>query len=262
MRRLRVILCVVIAVGSAVPAPAHEDEQSIIPYRWSNPPKTLESINAEPLSGRASVPLGPEGSEEARASTADGQVLVILPAGTFAAHGSDTSVEVSIRPGDPATHGKAPKGLRYEGNAYTVAAVARPSGDHVEPVRRACGGAAPEPACATIDMRIPKRLAGEEPIDGTFRLFRRVRRDWREVSGNTHGDAGIVATLTSFGTYVVAARPEAAPGDPTALAIGIAAGIVIAGGAALALAGRRGRPRKRSKAAPRRSPTPSRARAR
>jgi hypothetical protein len=89
------------------------------PYRWVHPPPELARDNQAPEPGDATLPLT-AGSAPGSVTTGDGQASVIFEENTVAPATGESAVRVSIAPMDPAAVAAAPKGTRFDGNAYTI----------------------------------------------------------------------------------------------------------------------------------------------
>jgi hypothetical protein len=98
------------------------------PYRWVNPPPEFRGSNKPPSTGRATIRLGPGGSEVSASGTDDGQVSLVLDQGAIASSAGQQSVAVTIQPFDPAKLAPVPSGLIAAGNAYRLQARYQPSG--------------------------------------------------------------------------------------------------------------------------------------
>jgi hypothetical protein len=97
-------------------------------YRWVDPPSELAATNQKPTPGTFTVKLGNDGSKTAVFTTADAQVTVILPEGSFADAEGQRSVQVVVDPlAGAIAHPDDP--LRVVGNVYLVEATYQPSGD-------------------------------------------------------------------------------------------------------------------------------------
>ncbi len=107
--------------------PLYEGFGPTQPYRWVNPPGVFAPTNQKPASVSGAVPLGPKGSQVTGIQTSDAQVVLAMANGAIAAHGDDTSVEVSIVPLDAAKLGTLPGGLYANGNAYRITMTYEPS---------------------------------------------------------------------------------------------------------------------------------------
>jgi hypothetical protein len=153
------------------------------PYRWVNPPREFAAGNQPPAPLKGSITLGPP----AALNTSDGQVIVTVGAGGFAAHGADTTIDVAIDPLDPATLGPAPAPLRADGNAYRIALTYRPSGAAVGPLA----------AAGNIALQVP------EPAETI--LFSTDGHAWQRLDAHTAGQPTLEgATFTQPGFYLAA----------------------------------------------------------
>jgi len=92
------------------------------PYRWVHPPAALARNNQPPQPGTGVVVLTASGSAPAAIATGDEQAVLVVPRSAIAPRQGEPSVEIRIDPLDPATVAPAPNGLRYDGNAYRIAA--------------------------------------------------------------------------------------------------------------------------------------------
>jgi hypothetical protein len=102
-----------------------------VPYAWVSPPPALASTNKTPASGDFTVEMGTKGSRPNTLSTADAQVTLILPAGSFAASPGATTVEVKVEPLDPASVAPVSGPETSQGNLYRITATYLPSNNPV-----------------------------------------------------------------------------------------------------------------------------------
>lgn len=246
-----------VAVGLAGPGgptrPLLDVGPPMQPYQWMNPPPLYADGNVVPHAVTIPVRIGPRGSEAQSIATPEGQAALIVKEGTFAARAGETQVSIRIDPLDPATFGPPPRGLRYDGNAYTFTSTyARSKAD------------AALTKAATVVLRFP--------ILAT-KIFRRDAERWTDTGATPIGASlQIFGDTTQLGTFV-AVGPPLDPGEeeeeksfPTALVVSIAAGVVAAAAAVVARLrsrsrrrARRGSTRPRPRAGPpgpRRPPRP------
>jgi len=92
--------------------------------------------NQHPAAGTGAIALGPRESLPGDASTDDEQASISFPEGAVVRRGDETSVAVRIAPVDPATVSPAPRGLRFDGNAYRIVAVYAASGSQAALAKR------------------------------------------------------------------------------------------------------------------------------
>jgi len=92
------------------------------PYRWVSPSRDAAAGNQRPASGTAVVTLGALESMPGDASTEDEQAVISFAEGTFAKRSDESAVTVRLTPVDPLTVAPAPRGLRFDGNAYRIVA--------------------------------------------------------------------------------------------------------------------------------------------
>lgn len=180
-------------------------------YRWVNPPSDLAAGNQKPFGGKFPVELTKEGSTAAAFSTRDGQLTLVISAGSIPAAADQKSVQVTITPLDPATLGPAPKDLEFLGNAYRVEAAYQPSGD---PVTELQGGG---------DQRIilvyPAVAGGASHAARTI-LQSADGKSWEKLaSQDSAAQQQVQAKVSGLG-YFAAARPVES-GGLGASAIGI-----------------------------------------
>jgi hypothetical protein len=142
-----------------------------IPYRWVKPPAHLKATNVAPSSLRVASARG-------SVATADGQVVVTLPAGVTGA--------VAVTPLDPATLGGLGEGLAPDGNAYRIEVPPSSSG---------------EGSVVLTAPYAPRTL-----------LFSPDGRRWRAVEGaRVVGSEGYGGPLVRGGYYLVARAPQTPP---------------------------------------------------
>jgi hypothetical protein len=201
--------------GGLLPArPLYDGIAPPQPYRWVNPPPELASGNLAPESGSGEVPLTKKGSDAVSVATADRQASLVFAPNAVTPRAGEKKVRVLIDPLDPATLGRAPKGLEYDGNAYRFEASYARSG---EPI-----------ALAGPPLTVVLRYAL-----GATELFRREGNVWvtvKTLSGG--GPLEIAGDTTALGTFVAAGPPLTDSGgsrvwDVVAAAAGLV--VVIAG---------------------------------
>lgn len=205
------------------------------PYAWVNPPAEFAKDNRKPSDATQDVALDPGGTVAANASTADGQAIAGVDAGSAPPHFPDTTVRLHITPLDPGTLGPLPAGLRPEGNAYQVTLTYEPSGQ------------------AVTTLAKPGTIALTAAASATNLLFSADGKAWQNVQAQPFGGSnGLFAQLTGPGYFVTASHnpPRAAASKPgksggsgAAVVVGVVAAVAIVAGIAVALLATRGRRR-------------------
>src|SRR5579884_2539020 len=114
-----IVALYLVAVALAPPQPGarllYDGPVPLAPYRWVSPPPDLAAANQPPSSGTAAITLGAIESMPGDASTEDEQAAT-----------------VRLVPLDPRAIAPAPRGLKFDGNAYDITASYARSG---RPVR-------------------------------------------------------------------------------------------------------------------------------
>lgn len=194
-------------------------------YRWVKPPRALAWTNQPPAGAKTTVALGGKGSVAQTVLTDDGQAIVSVQEGSIAPRNGQRSVAIEFEPLDPTAIGPPPHGLRYDGNAYRIAATYQPSGAPAE-IRRACGTERPPRSCPTIVLRYAVHSTA---------IFRREGTGWTALKEVSPAPAAlqVFAVLPEFGTYVAAGERGAVVGGGGS-SLGSIIGIVVA---AVAVAG-------------------------
>jgi hypothetical protein len=100
----------------------------IPPYQWVRAPGAHADTNPPPASATGTLALGPAGSAAAEVSTADQQATVTFPRGAVPPQAGETAVRVTITPLDAGTLAPAPRGRRFDSNAYRIEAAYAGSG--------------------------------------------------------------------------------------------------------------------------------------
>ncbi len=130
-----------VAVVLARPQPGarllYDGPVPLAPYRWVSPPPDLAEGNQPPSSGTATITLGALESMPADASTDDEQAAITVAEGTIALRSGERAATVRLVPRDPRTVGPAPRGLKFDGNAYDIVASYARSGRPVRLVKPA-----------------------------------------------------------------------------------------------------------------------------
>lgn len=203
------------------------------PYHWVKPPPELSTGNRPPQGATGAVQLGPSGSQVSAISTGDGQANLLMEANAIAPSAGQRSVEVAIRPLDPASLGAPqPPDLVLAGNAYQVRFSYLPSG---RPVTALAGK-------ATISLIFPLLpIPVSSPFDYTV-LASTDGKGWtKQTSSVTPGSHQVASTLPEPG-YVIVAVPPAPPDqvapNRTPLIAGLAAAAAAVAVAAIVLARR------------------------
>jgi hypothetical protein len=204
------------------------------PYAWVNPPPEFAKDNRKPADAGQDVNLGPDGSVASNTTTADGQAIAGLDAGSAPAHSPDNAVRVQVTPVDPATLGPLPAGLRPEGNAYRITLTYQPSGQAVGPLAK--------PGTVALTAAAPAATL----------LFSVDGRTWQDANGRPFGDNnGLFAQLSAPGYFLATshnpARSAAGAGGGggsggVILAVGGAVVVVVGALAGVLVSRRRRRP--------------------
>ena len=208
---------VALVVNGPAVRPLFDSLGPAAPYRWVNPPAAFAATNQKPDSHTQSLPLGKGGSTAATISTGDGQASVIFRDAAFPPRSGETAVVIKIEPLDPATIGAVPRGLRYDGNAYSMTATYKKSGADATPS-----------SAATIVL--------EFPLVAT-KLLRRDDAVWTDLKATPVATSlQIFATSAKLGTFVAVGPPlngtiKKKSSFPAALVISLSAALaaVIAG---------------------------------
>ena len=112
--------------------PLYEGAGPPVAYQWVQAPPASAASNTVPKAQSTVTHLGPTGTPATGITSADSQLILNLPAGAIASHGSDTDMKSDIVPLDPATLGSTSTlGLAADGNAYRVDMTYEPSGSPV-----------------------------------------------------------------------------------------------------------------------------------
>lgn len=185
-------------------------------YRWVEPPPELAATNQKPTPGTFTAKLGNDGSKTAVFTTADAQVTVILPEGSFANAEGQRSVQVAVEPlagaiADPDDP------LRVVGNVYLVEATYQPSGD-----------AAKLANLATVVIVYPL-LANDHSSHSI--IWSRSRERWEALDTDdlpSIQQAG--ADIDELGYLSVAGQPASPTAGPGSSGVGSSATIAIVAG--------------------------------
>ncbi|HXN03453.1 MAG TPA: hypothetical protein VN895_01340 [Candidatus Acidoferrum sp.] len=94
------------------------------PYRWESPPPNLRAGNQPPLSGKATLQVANGQVSGGTVKTGDGQVVVFVTAGAYAAPQGSTGVTCTIVP--ESNPPSPPVGMDLRGNVYRIACTAQP----------------------------------------------------------------------------------------------------------------------------------------
>jgi hypothetical protein len=158
------------------------------PYRWVHPPAAVARGNQQPQDGTGIIALTPQGSAPAAIGTEDEQAVVVFPRGAITPLAGEPSVEVRLVPLDPAALGPAPKGLRFDGNAYRVTVAYTVS--H-------------KPAALALAVNIVLRYA-----TGANAILRRAGSTWASVTATTIPiDFQVYGPTRDLGVFVAAGPP-------------------------------------------------------
>lgn len=173
-------------------------------YQWVKPPAGQEKDNVKPEPATGRIGLDAKGVKNGTIATPDGQFVVTLHPGSIPAKAGQNSVKIDVTPLDPATIGKAPDGLSYDGNAYKVEAVYLPSNQPATPAATDCPADAQPKTCATVVMRYAFGATG---------MYVRTGRSWTAVEGAqpVPSSLQIFADSATLGTFVPAGPFSHAP---------------------------------------------------
>ncbi len=179
-----VALYVVAVVVTRVPVrPLYDGSGPPRPYNWVKPPSGFKNTKPKPFS--QSVDIGARGTVAANLATSDGQAVLIAPEGSFAKHGSDTSVRFRFVPLDPATIKPPPVKPKPQGNAYRITGTYEPSRADAVPVHN-----------VTVLLRYPAMAATVLRLQGT---------SWTMLKAqNLASTLQIYANTSALGTFVAA----------------------------------------------------------
>ncbi len=160
-------------------------------YRWVNPPKAFAAGNVVPKVTERDESLGPAGSPQDGIPSADGQLVLNLPAGAIPPDPSAGKASVTITPLDPATLGPLPGGAAPDGNAYRVEVT---SGQPPRPVTTLA-----KPGTALLTVPQPSTTVFSSP-DG---------REWQPVETFPTSDIMVSIRMPSTGWFLASAAPIA-----------------------------------------------------
>ncbi|SRR5579875_231833 len=131
-----IVALYLVAVALAPPQPGarllYDGPVPLAPYRWVSPPPDLAAANQPPSSGTAAITLGAIESMPGDASTEDEQAAITVPDGAIPLRPGERAATVRLVPLDPRAIAPAPRGLKFDGNAYDITASYARSG---RPVR-------------------------------------------------------------------------------------------------------------------------------
>jgi hypothetical protein len=179
-------------------------------------------------------------------NTDDGQAVLIVPPDGIQARAGETSVRVTITPLDPATLGKPPAGMSYDGNAYRIDAVySKSKQPAVIPIAKCPNSLTQASKCATVVLRFV--YAGAKDI------YRRDGDSWTPLGATvTHAALQAYGDTNMFGTFVVlgSESKEKASGGGNFLAFALGLGAILIGTAAAAMRAKRSRRTKKRKRPP------------
>lgn len=208
--------------------PLYEGTAPPAPYRWITPPPELAAANVAPEPGRAEIKLTAKGSEAGNVFTGDGQATLVFPQDGVKPKGGEQSIRVEITPLDPATLGSPPDGLRYDSNAYQMAASYARSGAPAQLATQTCPADQPG-KCATVVLRYARQAT---------EILRRDGDAWTKLRATPSGASlQIFADTPTLGTFVAAgpqAPGAAGGGSSIGTYLGIGLGVAAAVGAAAA----------------------------
>lgn len=185
--------CYLVAVWAVMrPVPVrilYEGMAPLPPYRWVTPPPDLAAGNETPRPWNGLIEFHANGSVPMSFATGDGQIIAVFRQGTVTPRSGETSVRVTLTPLDPATLGRAPEGLRFDGNAYRVEAVYAGSGE-----------TAATRLPVTIVLRYARHATALLRFDGST---------WTGLSATSVPESmQIFATSERLGAFVAAGPPQ------------------------------------------------------
>ena len=105
-----------------------------VAYNWVTPPPELAGTNVPPSAGDFTLALTERGSRPDVLTTDDGQLTLILVAGTIPPAQGQRSVHLTAEPLDPSSFGPPPAPLDIVGNVYRLRATYEPGGHPVTSV--------------------------------------------------------------------------------------------------------------------------------
>lgn len=179
--------------------PLFEGFQPPPAYRWVKPPPDLAAANQKPSVLNFDVAVSAQGSKGKAGDVDTSQIILNLPDGAFPSHGADTSVTMTATPVDPATVGPPPPpGQQFQGNAYRITAVYKPSG------------------AATGPMATPGNIILRYPTHATTLLFTPDGKAWQTLKTLDFGGGNqqLGGDLAQLGTYVLAGPPVQSNAPP------------------------------------------------
>ena len=188
------------------------------PYNWVNPPPALAPTNKAAQSGSYTISLQ-GASQPGVFQTNDRQAVVILPTGAIPKAGGATSVQLTLRPLDPAGLGSPPTGLAIAGNAYLIKGVYQPGG---APVTQLAGGQSE--AALIYPLTTSSRHTLIQSNDG---------KTWKKLpSTDSPANHQVLATkvtlLGYFAVEVPASGASPVPGPSSSSGIGgVLTGIIV-----------------------------------
>ena len=163
-------------------------------YRWVKPPAALAPNNQPPHHARQTFTFKADVLQGGVVSTNDLQATVILQDGSIKPSTGATGVLVTVDPLDPATLGKPPGDLSFDGNAYRILGVYQPGGARSGGISPAADLALTYPADATFGLGSLKHVILAS-ADG---------RSWHTLSSqDLPGSLQVTAKMDTFGYFAV-----------------------------------------------------------
>jgi hypothetical protein len=164
-------------------------------YQWVAPPKAFAAGNKVPRPSRDDIALDAGGSRAGGVTSADGQLVLNLPAGAVPPGVAGATASVAITPVDPATLAPLPDGRTPDGNAYRVDLAA---GQPPLPVASLA-----KPGSAQLTVPLPAATVFSSP-DG---------QAWQAVESFPVDNIRVSVRLPGGGYYLASAAPVAVTTD-------------------------------------------------
>jgi hypothetical protein len=162
------------------------------PYHWVDPPDDFKAGNLQPTPKTDSSDLTPTGSQQISTGTDDAQLTLNIAAGAIPSHGTDTTIEIKIKPLAPKTLGAVPVDLAADGNAYKVSLAYTPSRTAVPPLAE------------------PGNVFLVTPHPASELLFSTDGKSWSQLDIQPTGRSDtIAAAFARSGYYLAAMVPTA-----------------------------------------------------
>jgi len=190
---LATVACYLVSVWAVMrPVPVrilYEGMAPLPPYRWIAPPRELTSGNETPKPWSGTIAFHANGSVPMSFATGDGQIIAVFRQGAVTPRAGETAVRVTLTPVDPEGLGRAPAGLRFDGNAYRVETVYVGSAE-------TAGTILP----ITIVLRYARHATALLRLDGT---------SWTNLSGTAVPESMQIFAMTDrLGAFVAAGPPQ------------------------------------------------------